>query len=128
MDQLLLSVLALRLQVAQMQLSQIPRAEAAVVERHDYYEYASSTAVAYGIDPDVFTRTLQCESHWKADALGDHGTSYGIAQIHAPAHPEVTREQAYDGIWSINWAAHAFATGHAYWWSCYNTIFGDDFD
>lgn len=97
-------------------------AEAAIVTSQGYFDYASSTAVSYGIDPERFTETLQCESNFDPEAIGDKGTSLGIAQIHLPAHPEVSREKALDGIWSINWAAKQFSAGRAAMWTCWRIL------
>lgn len=87
-----------------------------------YENYAWNEAVKVGIDPNTFTKTLQCESEFDPDAVGDHGTSIGIAQIHLPAHPDVTAQDANDGIWSIDWAAQQFADGRASEWTCYRDL------
>lgn len=83
-----------------------------------------SYAAHYGIDGKVFLNTLRCESGFTASAKGDYvsgnPTSFGVAQIHLPAHPEVTRAEALDPLWSIDWAAHQFSLGNAYMWSCYH--------
>lgn len=82
-----------------------------------------SYAVKYGIKGSVFLDTLKCESDLDADAVGDYGTSFGVAQIHLPAHPEITKAEALDPLWSINWAAEEFAAGHAGLWTCYRKLF-----
>lgn len=95
-------------------------------------EYSTTTASAiveayaahYGIPSIPLVRTLICESNLQDDAVGDMGTSYGIAQIHLPAHPEVSKKQALDPLWSIDWAAHQFSLGHAKLWSCYKKLYG----
>lgn len=79
-------------------------------------------AVKYGVDSHSLTSTLACESGYNADAVGDKGTSFGVAQIHLSAHPEVSREQALDPLWSIDWAAKMFAAGRASMWTCYNML------
>lgn len=80
-------------------------------------------AVHYNIDPKPLIDTLHCESNFDPAAIGDFGTSFGIAQIHLPAHAEVTKQEALDPLWSINWAAQMFAAGHANLWSCYNQLY-----
>lgn len=82
-------------------------------------------AAHYGISAVPLEATLKCESQFKADAAGDFSsstmqyTSFGVAQIHLSAHPEVTKEEALDPLWSINWAAEQFAEGNANLWTCY---------
>lgn len=82
-----------------------------------------AAAVKYGLNYDHFYRTLRCESGLNTNAIGDHGTSFGVAQIHLPAHPDITRQEAMNGRWSIEWAAEQFATGGAPMWSCYHILF-----
>ena len=89
----------------------------------DYENYAAQEAVKIGIDPQRFTATLQCESGYDPQAVGDQGTSLGIAQIHLPAHPNVTSQEALNPIWSIDWAAQNFAKDPEIW-SCYHKLFG----
>ena len=82
-------------------------------------QYASD----YGIAVQPLVDTLDCESDFNSNAIGDHGTSYGVAQIHLAAHPEVTKSEALDPLWSIKWAAQEFAAGNADLWSCYKRLY-----
>lgn len=63
--------------------------------------------------------TIECESGFNPKAIGDHGTSFGIVQIHLPAHPSVTKAQALNPVWALEWAAEQWQAGHASAWSCY---------
>lgn len=98
--------------------------------------YSSSTAqtiieayaVKYGIEAAPLLATLSCESNYRADARGDFDThatptSFGVAQIHLPAHPDITREQALDPLWSIDWTARQFKAGRQHMWSCYRQLY-----
>ena len=76
-------------------------------------------AIEYGLNERIFRQTLECESNLDPMAIGDSGTSVGIAQIHLPAHPDVSKEEALDPEFAIRWAAKHFAQGHAYWWTCW---------
>lgn len=49
---------------------------------------------------------IQHESSWDPNSVGDNGLSHGLAQIYAPQHPEVTRAQADDPSYAIDWVAH----------------------
>lgn len=90
----------------------------------DYEAYARYEAKVEGVNADHLVATLRCESHFKAGAIGDHGKSYGLAQIHLPDHPKVTREQALDGYWAIDFTIQAFLDGDANLWSCWRKFYG----
>lgn len=81
----------------------------------DYVRYA---AHEFGADSDFLLKTLICESNLYPGAIGDYGTSFGIAQIHLSAHPDITKAQALDPKFSIDYAAQQFATGNSSMWTC----------
>ena len=39
-----------------------------------------------GFDPIIADKVITCESNWKPSAIGDSGQSWGLWQIHQPAH------------------------------------------
>lgn len=63
------------------------------------------------------------ESTWKADARGDGGTSIGLAQIHLPAHPHITEEEALDAEFSLNFMVDEFKAGNEWKWTCWREIY-----
>lgn len=87
---------------------------------------------------DVFGRNslmykiAQCESNFDTHAIGDGHLickqtgepirSRGIWQINNCAYPEITDEQAFDPVWSTQWAKEQFEKGLAEkeWKNCYN--------
>lgn len=81
-------------------------------------------ATKYGVDRNKMISTIECESHYKNVQSGLYhrdGTredSWGLAQIHLPNHPNVTREQALDPYFAIEFMAEKFSKGW-YKWSCY---------
>lgn len=81
-------------------------------------------AVRYGIPAQPLIDTLQCESNFIRTASGDFGTSFGVAQIHLPAHTDISKAQALDPIWSIDWAAQQFKAGKQSMWTCYRKLYG----
>ncbi len=97
-----------------------------------YVDFSTSTAPLvlaafaskYHIDPGGFIETARCESRFDKNAVGDKGTSFGVWQIHAPAHLDITKAQMLDPWWSTEWAAQQFAKGNQLIWSCYNKLFG----
>jgi hypothetical protein len=93
-------------------------------------QYSTSTApliieayaAHYGIAAQPLIDTLRCESGFDSNAVGDHGTSFGVAQIHLPAHPDVTEAEALDPFFSIDFAASEFAAGHPDEWTCFRRL------
>lgn len=84
-------------------------------------EYADTIAAVYGLGND-FQATLACESGWNGSAVGDNGESFGVAQIHLPAHKDISKEEALDPYWAISWAASMFAQGKASLWTCWRHL------
>lgn len=55
-------------------------------------------------------------------ATGPNGRedSWGLVQIHLPSHPNITKAQAQDVDFSLNFIAQAFAEGKQSLWSCWH--------
>ncbi len=83
-------------------------------------------AAHYGTPAAPLLNTLKCESSLNPKAVGDHGTSFGVAQIHLPAHTDITKAEALDPLFAIDWAAKQFSEGHQNMWSCYTKLYGSD--
>lgn len=81
-------------------------------------EYAEK----YNVSPYLMSQIIHCESYGNPNEIGDNGTSFGLVQIHLPAHPEVTKEQALDREFSIDFLARHLSMGEARIWSCYNIV------
>lgn len=95
------------------------------VSVHEYTipEMIEHSAEKYGVSFDILTNVISCESSYNSNAIGDYGESYGIAQIHLPDHPDITKEQALDADFSIDWMAQQFSLGHATMWSCFRKLY-----
>jgi hypothetical protein len=81
---------------------------------------------------------ISCESGWNYTVQSNHKyhpgntpkglspgmreQSYGLVQIHLPAHPHISKEQATDPEFAVDFLAKNIAAGRASMWSCYNTI------
>ena len=76
-------------------------------------------SLEYGVEGKLLTRVIRCESQGNPKAIGDHGTSYGLVQIHMPAHPEITKEQAFDPEFAVDYLAKEISYGNGKIWSCY---------
>lgn len=51
-------------------------------------------------------------------SVGDREQSYGLVQIHLPAHPSVVYEQAVDPEFAVEFLAKGIANGSIGQWSC----------
>lgn len=54
--------------------------------------------------------------------VGDREQSFGLVQIHLPAHPTITKEQAYDPEFSVDFLARHLKNGDGNMWTCYRTL------
>lgn len=72
--------------------------------------------------------TIMCESKASTtvqsmypDPKGPNGRedSWGIAQINLPYHPDVSREEATNPDFALNFMAKHFALGKQSMWTCY---------
>lgn len=80
-------------------------------------------ATDYGLDPDLFSAVVKCESTYNPTAIGDGGNSHGLVQIYMPVWgKEVTLDQAYDPEFALNWMAQKWVLGEGNLWSCYRKL------
>lgn len=80
--------------------------------------YIRLEAQKWHVEGDYLLKTLECESGLNPNAVGDNGTSFGIAQIHLSAHPDISKTQALDPEFAVDYAAQQFALGHSSMWTC----------
>ena len=83
-----------------------------------------------------FLATATCEvkknedGSWDYKAQSDHTTkkgrenSWGLWQINLDAHPDITKEQARDPLFSTRFASDEWEKGNAWKWTCYNNLYG----
>lgn len=88
-------------------------------------EIANQIAVEHGLNPDQFVTVINCESGFNPNVIGDHGTSFGIAQFH---HPErdwgFSTTTAMNPILAMNYMADAWVRGEQARWTCWRTHYG----
>ncbi len=77
----------------------------------------------FGADASEISGTMKCESGYNPEAVGDLGTSFGVAQIHLIAHPDITKAQALDPDFSVKWMAEQFSKGNAHIWTCHRLLY-----
>ena len=91
-------------------------------------DYITTEALIVGVDPQIALKTAKIESGYDKNQIGDKGTSYGIWQIHLPAHPDVSKSQAQDIIFSTEWAMNEMKKdgGCKIWSSCTQVMKSQD--
>lgn len=94
------------------------QAPAVPIEQMTVPELGRHFAVEYGVEPSRILSTIECESSYNPMAIGDGGHSYGLAQIHLPSHPKITKEQALDKVFAVRFMAREFSKGNARIWTC----------
>lgn len=87
----------------------------------------------YGLNYRHFYATLSCESDGFKDVaiqsrVPDAGSpngyeqSYGLAQIYLPAHPDVTKTQAENPAFALDYAGKMFSDGNQRQFHCYGKM------
>lgn len=74
-------------------------------------------ASQYGADRAVGFVIIQNESSYNPNAIGDKNSSFGLVQIHLPAHPDVSIQQAEDIDFSLKFLAENLVEGKCAIWS-----------
>lgn len=104
--------------------------EIAHAEVLDIDQLITLSSTKEGINREHFYKTLECESagftdvaiqSYVPDPTGPNGRedSWGLAQIHLPDHPDVSREMAQNPSFAIPYAAHLFKENPHYF-HCYD--------
>lgn len=92
-------------------------------DKNTLVQYILSEAEKHGVNGNHIVNTIQCESGFRLDAVGDGGNSYGIAQYHLPGNKNITKEKAVDPYWSIDTMIQWFKRGDAKRWTCYRQLY-----
>ena len=105
--------------------------EAAKTPLPSIEDYAEHIAAEHKIDSVQFKNLITCESHWKEDAAGDHGTSFGILQFKKPTFTQFSKKYSLDDYdyseqnpyQQINLAAYMIQDGYlSHWKNCARKI------
>ncbi len=115
---MIISLLLAQAQLARM--AQTPTAYADTILLPPSFILDQNAAIDYWANlyhapADEMRATIQCESKNIPDAIGDHGHSFGLVQIYLPSHPFITKKQALDPDWSLQYMASHWHADH---WSC----------
>lgn len=86
-------------------------------------------AKKYGADPKIMANVIQCESQGSTtiqslsrNKKGERENSWGLVQIHLTSHKDISKEQALDPMFSIEFMAKNIVK-NPYMWSCYKIIY-----
>lgn len=87
-------------------------------------------AEEYGVSGEEMWNTILCESNGSTTIQSKHirpdgsrELSFGLVQIHLPAHPNVSYEEAIDPQFSIRFMAENFAKGKQRMWTCWRELY-----
>jgi hypothetical protein len=58
----------------------------------------------------------------KGYKVGDREQSFGLVQIHLPAHPSISKEQATDPEFAAEFLVKNLSQGKGSMWTCYNKV------
>jgi len=88
--------------------------------------------IQYNVSIPLMNQIVHCESgfnpnlqsshrykHSRYAPVGSRELSFGAVQIHLPAHPHITKEQALNPEFAIDFLASNLAKGKGKMWSCY---------
>lgn len=83
-------------------------------------DYIVVESLIAGVDPQVTIGVAKAESGFNTEAVGDHGTSFGVWQIHNPKQKGLTVEQCKDIIFSTTWSLNTMIKdgGCRQWSTC----------
>lgn len=73
----------------------------------------------YSVSSSTMTAVVKCESYFDPLAVGDSGDSLGLVQIDLKYHPDVSRSQAFDPDYALNFLAYYLSIGKGSLWSCF---------
>ena len=80
-------------------------------------DYIATEAIISNVNPQLAISIATAESKLNPNAIGDHGTSMGLWQIHLPAHASVSPENARSVVYSTEWAVNQLKEGNCQIWS-----------
>ena len=85
-------------------------------------ELISLNAIKYHVSSKTLHSVIKCESGYNELAIGDSGQSYGLVQIHLPSNKTITKTQAFNPEFAIEFLAKGLSTGRGNAWTCFRSI------
>ena len=90
-----------------------------IFTKEELIDITYGIADEHSVSRETMQKVVECESNYVVDAVGDHGYSHGLVQIHSPSHPSVTLEQANNPHYALTFLAEHLKMGKGYLWTCY---------
>jgi hypothetical protein len=88
-------------------------------QKQGIIQLAKQVAQQNGIPVNIFLAIIDHESGFNPSAVGDNGTSFGLGQVHTPAHPDYNVQQALHGnngqpdvLYQLEYSAHMLVQLH----------------
>jgi soluble lytic murein transglycosylase-like protein len=110
----------------------LPIVQAAEIpQQKEIFLLIDQYAKKYSVDPSEMRAVINCESGFDPSTQsmvpapsGPNGRedSWGLAQIHLPAHSDISRAQAVDPDFALNFMAYNFSVGNKSIWTCYTQL------
>lgn len=85
-------------------------------------EIIISKSKEYGVSETTVRQVIKCESSGNPNAVGDGGNSFGLVQIHLPSHPYVSKEEALNPEFAIDFLTKNLSQGKGRMWTCYRMM------
>jgi len=128
---LLLVILLLPIRWSIAEAPTIVKNEEEVVVKPTVSSLITKYASKYGVSEAVMRKVIDCESQYqniqsripKASGPNGREDSWGIVQIHLPDHPNITKAQALDKEFAINFLAKNLSTGKGRMWTCWRKYY-----
>jgi len=81
-------------------------------------------AKKYSVSESVMDKVIKCESGYNpnANAHTSREDSWGLVQINLKAHKTITKEQAIDPDFALNFLAENLARNNGRIWTCFRKI------
>jgi len=79
-------------------------------------------AQKHSISQNTLLQVVMCESSGNPNAIGDNGHSFGLVQIFLDYHPTITKENALDPDFALNFLADNISKGKGSLWTCFRNL------
>jgi len=90
-----------------------------------------AVSAKYGVSRDMVYKIVVCETAGTFDPTiqsqiiknGIQEDSWGLAQIHLPDHPDISKQQAIDPDFALDYLASKLSEHKGFLWSCYKQMY-----